>query len=87
MLNIILCSDLKFSNILKKNIEEQIKQEEQQNAVKLPELSKEVQEKLTTMFDGLSIDDAKKIIFEVTQEMVADLKVRIKFKQKLSFYL
>jgi len=44
----------------------------------LPEINKEIETQIKTMFDGLSVEDAKKIIYEVTTEMVADLKVEMR---------
>lgn len=52
----------------------------------LPGMNTEIETQIKTMFDGLSLEDAKKIIFEVTTEMVADLKVIFKIEIKTSFF-
>jgi hypothetical protein len=39
------------------------------------QLNQEIIEQITKKFEGISIEDAKKIIFQVTNEIVADLKV------------
>ncbi len=44
----------------------------------MTELKSELVEQIHQKFSGLTIEDAKKIIFQVTNSMVADLKVRKK---------
>ena len=35
----------------------------------------QIAEQITKKFEGISIEDAKKIIYEVTNEMISELKV------------
>jgi hypothetical protein len=39
------------------------------------DLKPEVIEQIHAKFEGLSIDEAKQVIFEVTNDLIADLKV------------
>ncbi len=39
------------------------------------QLNQDVIEQITKKFDGISIEDAKKIIYQVTHELIVDLKV------------
>lgn len=39
-------------------------------------------EEIHSKFEGLSLDEAKKIIFEVTNELITDLKSDLKAKVK-----
>jgi hypothetical protein len=39
------------------------------------EIPVEIENEIKSMFDGLSIEEAKNLIYDVTNEIVADLKV------------
>ncbi len=41
------------------------------------EIPNGIENEIRSKFEGLSIDEAKQVIYEVTQEIVADLKVNM----------
>jgi hypothetical protein len=46
------------------------------------EITREVVEEINTKFSDVTLEDAQKIIFEVTNELIADLKADMKVKIK-----
>ena len=55
-------------------IEDEIKDDDFEKAENI-ELKQEVIDQIHSRFEGVSIEDAKQIIFEVTNEIITDLKV------------
>lgn len=70
--------------------EESSEEEKLKEELEKPEnivLSEEIQAEIHDKFEGLGLDEAKKIIFEVTNELVAELKVFLIFYHLKIFIL
>ncbi len=50
-----------------------------EEAKSLLDFNQDTEQQLKTMFDGLKLEDAKRIISDVTNEMVTELKVNNQF--------
>jgi hypothetical protein len=61
--------------ILKINEEPASASDEIQNQGEQIKLTEEVESKIKSMFEGIKLEDARRIIYEVTNEMIGDLKL------------
>jgi hypothetical protein len=63
-------------------IDDDVKEEIESDKAENIDLKQEVIDQIHSKFQGLSIEEAKQVIFEVTNEIIADLKADMKNKIK-----
>ena len=67
--------------------DEQLKEEAEspERVIEAMDSNKELVDELQKRFEGISVEDAKRIILEVTNDLLADLKVKSFFYYSIYF--